>query len=190
MRDVTEWRVVVPIKQGRDGKTRLAAMLGDNARSSLAERMAAHVLGVLQGCFDCTQITVLSPHRPANWEGDWMRDEGRGLNAELSAWRDAQGNSPILIIHADLPLLKKDDVQALLQAAGQGAALATDRAGQGTNALAIADKRPMVLCFGANSRSRHCDQYPDVPVLQREGLMADLDTPEDAQFIRNRGFAI
>lgn len=119
-----------------------------------------------------------------------MRDEGRGLNAELSAWRDAQGNAPVLIIHADLPLLTEDDVQALLRAADQGAALATDRAGQGTNALAIADGRPLALRFGVNSRSRHCAQYPDMPALQREGLIADLDTPDDARFVRDRGFAL
>ncbi len=165
-------------------------MAGD-ARSGLAERMAAHVLGVLQSYFDFSQITILSPLRPSGWQGGWMRDEGRGLNLELSAWREVQdASTPILIVHADLPLLKVDDVQALLQAADQGAALATDRAGQGTNALAIADGRPMTLCFGENSRVRHCDQYPHMPVLQREGLMADLDTPDDARFVQDRGFAV
>jgi hypothetical protein len=29
-----------------------------------------------------------------------------------------------------------------------------------------------------------------MPVLHREGLMADLDTPDDAQFVRDRGFAV
>jgi 2-phospho-L-lactate/phosphoenolpyruvate guanylyltransferase len=187
---MTEWRLVVPIKQGRDGKSRLGAIMTGDARSSLAERMAAHVLSILQGCFEHSQITILSPHRPVRWGGGWMRDEGRGLNPELGAWRAAQGDTPILIIHADLPLLATDDVRALLDASDQGAALATDRTGQGTNALAIADNRPLALCFGAKSRVRHCAQYPNMPVLQREGLMADLDTPDDAQFIRDRGFAV
>lgn len=187
---MTEWRVVVPVKQGRYGKTRLGSMLGDEARSSLAERMVAHVLGVLHGYFDRSQITILSPRCPKGWGGGWTRDEGRGLNPELSAWWTAQGDTPILIIHADLPLLTEADVLALLNAAEQGAALATDRTGQGTNALAIADGRPLDLCFGENSRARHCDQYPDMAVLQREGLMADLDTPDDARFVSARGFVV
>jgi 2-phospho-L-lactate/phosphoenolpyruvate guanylyltransferase len=187
---VSNWNVLVPIKQGRDGKSRLGTMLGGHARSSLAERMATHVLAVLQTCFEISCLTILSPHRPGGWQGGWVCDEGRGLNPELAAWRAAQGRAPIFIIHADLPLLSADDVQAMLEAADQGAALATDRTGNGTNALAIADGRAMTLCFGANSRALHCAQYPDMPVLQREGLLADLDTPEDVQFLATRGFVV
>ena len=185
-----DWRVLVPIKQGNDGKSRLGSMMGGDARSDLAERMAAHVLGVLQACFDLSQITILSPRRPDDWEGGWTRDEARGLNAELTAWRDDQENQAILIIHADLPLLSVEDVQAIVDAAGNGAAIATDRAGQGTNALAIADGRLLTFLFGADSRALHCQQYPQMPVLRREGLMADLDTPDDAKFVRDRGFVV
>ena len=187
---MTDWRVLVPIKQGNDGKSRLSSMMGGDARSDLAERMAAHVLGVLLTCFDPAQITILSPCRPDGWKGGWSQDEARGLNQELTAWRDDQGNAAILIIHADLPLLSAEDVRAIVDAASDGAAIATDRAGQGTNALAIADGRPFTFFFGADSRSLHCEQYPQMPVLRREGLMADLDTPDDAIFVGARGFAV
>jgi 2-phospho-L-lactate/phosphoenolpyruvate guanylyltransferase len=190
VRILNDWHVIVPIKQGGDGKSRLGAMLGNDARSDLAERMAAHVLGVLQTCFDASCITILSPQWPSNWEGEWKRDEGRGLNKELTAWRASQGKAAILIIHADLPLVSTGDVSALISATDLGIALATDRAGQGTNALVIADGRAFTLCFGANSRALHCAQYPEMPVLEREGLMADLDTPDDADFVAARGFHI
>jgi 2-phospho-L-lactate/phosphoenolpyruvate guanylyltransferase len=190
MREVTDWRVIVPIKQGHNVKSRLGLIMGDDARLNLAERMAAHVLSVLQTCSDNLFITILSPRRPNRWRGDWVRDEGRGLNPELTAWHATQGDAPILIIHADLPLLTADDVWAMMDAAGQGCALATDRAGTGTNALAIADGRPIAFSFGVNSCALHCAQYQEMAVLQRVGLIADLDTPDDAQFIAARGFAI
>jgi 2-phospho-L-lactate/phosphoenolpyruvate guanylyltransferase len=190
MRRVTDWRVLVPIKQGHDGKSRLGSMLGSDARTNLAERMARHVLSILELCFNISSITILSPHRPDSWHGGWVCDEGRGLNPELTVWRDPQGFAPILVIHADLPLLSVDNVLAMLDAAQQGAALATDRSGEGTNALAIADGRPLVFCFGANSRVLHCAQYPEMPVLRCDGLMADFDTPDDAQFLATRGFVV
>lgn len=185
-----DWRVLVPIKQGKDAKSRLGDLLESDARTDLAERMAVHVLDVLTSLFPPESITILSPVRPAGWQGGWVQDEGRGLNAELSAWRVSQGKAPFLILFADLPLLSADDVQALLEMAGTGAVLATDTAGQGTNALAIADGRPFTLRFGLDSRAHHCAQYADLSVLQREGLMADLDTPGDVAFARARGFTI
>lgn len=187
---MTGWRVLVPIKQGKDGKSRLGDLLESGARIDLAERMAAHVVGVLTSLFPPESITILSPVRLDDWQGGWVKDEGRGLNAELSAWRASQGKAPILILFADLPLLSANDVQALLDLAGTGAALATDTAGQGTNALAIADGRAFLLRFGLDSRALHCAQYADLSVLQREGLMADLDTPDDVAFARTRGFTI
>jgi 2-phospho-L-lactate/phosphoenolpyruvate guanylyltransferase len=190
VQSVTEWRVLVPMKQGNDGKSRLGSMLGEGERAGLAERMAAHVLKVLQSCFDAAQITILSPRCPDGWDGGWQRDQGRGLNPELTDWRKAQGGGAILIIHADLPLLSAEDVRELIKAAQDGAAIATDRAGEGTNAVAISDGRAFAFCFGAGSRVLHCRQYPDMAVLEREGLMSDLDTPEDARFISERGFAV
>lgn len=187
---MTEWRVLVPIKQGQNGKSRLAHLLPQGARFNLVERMAQHVLDVLSDCFETTNITILSPQCPGNWNGQWARDEGRGLNAELTTWRASQRDAPVLILHADLPLLTSNDVRALIKAADHGLALATDRAGQGTNALAIADGRALDFHFGPDSRTRHIVQYPDTPVVQTDGLTADLDTADDVRFIQNRGFVL
>lgn len=187
---MTVWRVVVPIKQGDDGKSRLRGTMSRDARFCLAERMASHVLDVLQDCFDRRAITIISPELPDLWSGEWVRDEGRGLNAELTAWRAAQANAPVLIVHADLPLLSSADIDALLDAAGEGVALATDRQGRGTNALAIFDGRPFTMHFGANSSALHRAQYPGTAIVEREGLMADLDTPDDVTFMLSRGFVI
>jgi len=187
---MTAWRICVPIKQGLDCKSRLGGVLDETARTGLARRMAGHVLAVLQDRFESEQITILSLTRPEGWAHGWMRDQGRGLNPELGAWRAAQGDTPVLILHADLPLLDVEDIDALLALAAGGVALATDRAGQGSNALAIADGRPFDMRFGARSRARHCAQYPDINVIEREGLMADLDTPDDARYIHARGFAV
>ena len=114
-----------------------------------------------------------------------------GLNAELAAWRAGQGASPLLVIHADLPLLDAGDIADLLDAAeASGIALATDRAGMGSNALAIADGRNFAFCFGVGSRALHVAQAPAMPVLATTGLAADLDTPDDAAFVEARGFTL
>ncbi len=186
---LAKWQALVPIKQGTDGKSRLAGVLDCRARAALIRRMAQHVLAVLGQCEAIERITILSPHRPDGWLGDWRRDGGRGLNPELAAWRQGLGGAPALVFHADLPLAKPEDVGALLAMADKRrVAMATDRAGLGTNALAIADGAPFEFCFGPMSRMLHTAQFPDMPVVRRAGLTIDIDTPDDLRFAETCGF--
>jgi len=102
---VSGWRAVVPVKQGDWGKSRLSSLFSPAQRDDLVRRMAVHVLETLAGVPALAQVDVLSPQPLADWQGGWVRDCGRGLNAELAAWRAAAGPAPMLVVHADLPLL-------------------------------------------------------------------------------------
>jgi 2-phospho-L-lactate/phosphoenolpyruvate guanylyltransferase len=183
------WQALVPIKQGGNGKSRLADMLSQEERDELSFRMACHVLSELACCVGIGTITILSTTRPDWWSGSWVSDAGLGLNAEINRWRQTRGTDAILIIHADLPLLQAEDVRHLLEMAESvGIALATDRAGEGSNALAIADGRTFDFRFGPDSRRLHAAQYPAMTIIQRTSLSADIDTPEDVIFAREQGF--
>lgn len=185
------WRALVPIKQGGNGKSRLAALLSQEQRDELSLRMALHVLAQLEQCSSVGEIAVLASRRPEWWQGSWIEDRGQGLNPEIADWRGSCGVDPVLVIHADLPLLDAAEVTRLLEiAAAEGIALATDRAGLGSNALAIADGRAFAFRFGPDSRRFHAEQAPAMQVIQPIGLSADLDTPEDLEFAAEHGFTI
>lgn len=186
---MTRWRALVPIKQGANGKSRLASVLSCEERDALALRMARHVLAELKNCAAIAEIAILSTNCPEWWPGNWAEDRRQGLNTELAAWRHSIGEAPVLIIHADLPMLRAPEVNDLLAAAtAQGIALATDRAGKGSNALAIADGRAFDFRFGPGSRNLHAAQVPGLAVIDLPGLTADIDTPEDLAFARASGF--
>ena len=186
---MTLWRALVPIKQGANGKSRLASIISIVERDALALQMARHVLAELEHCGSIVELAILSARRPEWWRGVWVEDRGAGLNAEIAEWRRSVGVAPILIIHADLPLLRADEVDELLAcAAFHGVALATDRAGEGSNALAIADGRRFVFRFGPGSRNLHAAQAPGLGVLAPLGLATDIDTPQDLAFARAQGF--
>jgi 2-phospho-L-lactate/phosphoenolpyruvate guanylyltransferase len=183
------WRALVPIKQGGNGKSRLAEILSQEERDGLSLRMARHVLSELGRCEGISDITILSTERPDWWSGSWAADGGQGLNAEIEGWRQTCDGGAVLIVHADLPLLDAVDVRNLLDVAeAEGIALATDRVGEGSNALAIADSRPFELRFGPDSRRLHAAQSPAMTVVQRISLSADIDTPDDLTFARGHGF--
>lgn len=185
--DLKRWTALVPIRTD-DPKSRLAGILDPDARIRLAARMARHVLATLAQCSAVARTVVLSDDRPASAEAGWAPDRGRGLNEEIAAFRREFGRGRLLVVHADLPLLEATDIAALLEAAeNHGAALAMDRAGTGTNALALADGRAFDFHFGRESRARHCLQDPRMPVLNPIGLCCDLDTPEDFARLGARG---
>ena len=184
------WRALVPIKQGASGKSRLASVLSREERDALTLRMAQHVLAELERSASIAEIAILSAQRPDWWSGGWVEDRGVGLNTELAEWRRTAGTAPVVIVHADLPLLRAGELDELLAvAATQGLAMATDRAGEGTNVLAIADGRPFEFRFGPASRRLHAAQATDLDVLAPLGLATDIDTPEDLAFARASGFA-
>nr|WP_275588874.1 2-phospho-L-lactate guanylyltransferase [Croceicoccus hydrothermalis] len=185
------WTALIPFRTGTGGKSRLEAVLDAATRERLAREMAQHVIDMLSRCPEIERIVVLSNKAFDHPAATFAMDAGRGLNPEISAFRDDFGPAPLLVIHADLPLLAQADVKGLLEAATEhGIAMATDRTGEGTNAIALADGRKFVFRFGPGSRALHGAAEEQMPVLQRDGLSADLDTPDDLAFLRQRGLRV
>ena len=184
------WRAIVPLKGAGGRKTRLAGLLDAGARNRLALAMFHHVTATL--AVAGVAVTALSPERPTGWPGAWQRDEADDLNAALEQASGRLGQRRLAIVHADLPMLTEGDVRALLAAAGDaGLALAADRHGTGTNAIAIADGAPLRFRFGAGSLAamvatagRPCR------IVHREGLACDLDTPADRDHAIMQGCAV
>jgi 2-phospho-L-lactate guanylyltransferase len=183
------WTAVVPFKPAGERKTRLAEILSAEQRESLAEQLFAHVLAILGGVPRIASIVVLAQIRPADWAGSWRADTGLGLNAELQTAR-GEIAGPMLVLHSDLPLLQGGDVLRLIDAAeSAGLAIAPDRHGNGTNAIALADKRPFAFAFGPDSYRLHRAQIGSAwRMVPGPGLAIDIDTPADLALATGRGF--
>lgn len=183
-----KWTAIVPVNFGRPCKTRLAEALSAEARDRLTTEMARHVLARLGDVPSIAVRCVLSPAPPPIPHDIWIEDRDRGLNDELEAARAGLPGGPVLFLHADLPLLTRDDIEAVLDAAGKmGAAIAPDQPGTGTNAIALADGRGFVPRFGPGSFARHRAELADAAIVRREGLASDLDQPEMLETLLARG---
>lgn len=186
---MTDWTALIPFKPPGQRKTRLGERLSDPERDAIAERMFEHVVATLIEAPRIARVLLLCAERPASWRGAWRRDESRGLNAELAAAYDALARVPILIVHADLPLLTPADIAALASAGDGGWAIAPDRHGHGTNALAIGHGGPFAFRFGVDSFTRHrADNLGTVVIVERSGLMIDVDGPLDLDLASREGF--
>lgn len=184
------WAAIVPLKPLGERKSRLASRLDTVARAQLSEVLLHHVLATLAQSVSIQTVILLSDVRPPEWTGCWIEDRGSGLNAELQAARARLGALPLLVIHADLPLIAAADVEAMIAAAGvAGCAIGPDRHGIGTNALALVDGRDFQFRFGPGSFAKHvAEANPRHIVVERPGLALDCDTPDDLAIASARGF--
>jgi 2-phospho-L-lactate guanylyltransferase len=184
-------RIIVPHRGLAAAKTRLAPVLDDGEREALARRLLEQVLRVAhEACGDVVVITPSDALSPlVTTAGARLAvQHGLGLNAGLEEAREeaiADRIATLLVLHGDLPNLGADDVAALLDALPEagGAAIAPDRAGTGTNGLALRPPDAIGFRFGVGSFAAHAleAQNAGVPLAEvhRPGLAFDLDTPED-----------
>lgn len=184
-------RIIVPHRGLAAAKTRLAPVLDDGEREALARRLLEQVLAVAhEACGDVVVITPSEALEPlvAAAGARLVVQRGLGLNAGLEQARReaiADGVTTLLILHGDLPNLGADDIAALLEAVPPdgGAAIAQDRAGTGTNGLALRPPDAIGFRFGVGSHAAHLAAAEEAGValaeVHRPGLAFDLDTPAD-----------
>jgi 2-phospho-L-lactate guanylyltransferase len=189
---------LVAVKARGTGKQRLAPVLDASARSALMQAMVQHVLEAMRQCKAIDRIAVVTPDRellPPDVE--WLPDAGREVNRELRAALDSLaslGVSRVALVSADLPFLAADEVTALVAASAAGKiALAPDRHGSGTNAVALTLPTSFEPHFGPGSLARHIAEAAQLGVgtalVERPGLAFDVDAPEDLTLLEARADA-
>lgn len=189
-------QALVPLKALVDAKTRLADLLSPGQRRSLVAAMAEDVLQGLASHPDLDRVILISDDPAAHelaqrCNVDYWPEQGLGepglnsLVAGASRRMLATGSSPLLVLHADLPLLDSSDIDAVLalQARNGGLVVCCDRAGTGTNLLAFGVNEAPQFCFGVDSCAAHVDWAGragvSVQIVRRLGCALDIDTAGD-----------
>lgn len=184
--------IVIPYRGPATAKTRLSACLSDTARRHVSRAMFQHVLNVACATAGAKCVLVVTGSRTASSLAKRagalvLRDTAEGLNAAVQnacAHLRARGATTAAIVAADLPLLSRANLASLNLRARHGQiAIAPDRGGTGTNAVALPLGAPFTFKFGDDSFRLHMEQAHSkaLPVLalRQMELAADVDTPAD-----------
>lgn len=182
---------MVPVKDLRGTKSRLAPVLDPAARAGLTLYMMGRVVSrVLEAGVDA--VGVVSPD-PIVLDEALRRgatplvQKSRGLNPALEEgrlWATENGASALLVLPADLPLIETEDVRAVLaESAGAPVVVSPDGARSGTNALLLRPPEALPFLFGPDSFEAHLgaarDRDAEVRVCENQHLSFDLDTAGD-----------
>lgn len=180
----------VPAKSLAAAKGRLASVLSPPGRAALAERMLAHVLGVLAQAGIEERVVVSGDPalaRLAGRHGAAAFDPGtdQDLNAAATAAVGFARSKQVLLIAADLPWLSAEDVGAVLAATAP--VVIGEAKDGGTNALLLSADVHLTFAFATASASaqRHAVLASEaghaVEHIRRWGLAQDIDTPADLE---------
>lgn len=186
---------LVPVKPLNRGKSRLSSVLSEEDRALLNYKMLFNTLESLSGVPEVHRVMVvsrdpaiLSLAREFGFQTLQEDDDASDLNTALkraSVIAQMYGATALLVLPADLPLLKPLAIQAMLKQAGKtpGMVIAPDRHMEGTNAIWFSPPDLIEFRFGQGSFARHLQQAKDmgVPcvVVEEQALELDLDLPDD-----------
>jgi 2-phospho-L-lactate guanylyltransferase len=197
---IPTWAVVVA-RAGDRAKSRLAAELSLEQRQQLALAMLEDVLDVCTRAHLAGVLAVvdIGAARSVVERGGAvaLADPGNGdMNAAVTLGIHAacqRGASTVLVLPGDVPLIAREDVEVLLEAAGtasRAVVIGASHDGQGTNALLLRPPDVIAPTFGPPSLDRHVQAGLDagaVTVVRTDlGLALDVDTPEDLANLRGK----
>jgi 2-phospho-L-lactate guanylyltransferase len=196
---MTLW-AIVPVKPLRRGKSRLAGTLSEDERAELNRLLLEHTLKTLTDIKDVEQVLVVSRDSSALalardlGARTVQEDDGApSLNTALkraTVVAQVYASRGVLILPADLPLLNREDVNALLERSINPpvVVIAPDRHQRGTNALLLSPSNIIEYDFGEGSFKRHCERARQagarLEIVNLASLELDLDLPEDLELIR------
>ncbi len=185
--------LVVPFR-GAGGKHRLAP-LPEPARAELALAMLGDVL---EACVPVGATAVVSNDAPAaelaaELGASIVADPGRGQGAAVAAALALVPEGPVIVVNADLPLVRPADLLALLAAVPPRGIAYAPAADGTTNALALASAELFAPLYGRGSAARFAAHAEELgrtaAAAPLPGLVADVDTLEDLESVGPRAGA-
>jgi 2-phospho-L-lactate/phosphoenolpyruvate guanylyltransferase len=194
---MTIW-AIVPVKPLRRGKSRLAGMLSEEQRTHLNRYLLEHTLTILNKIPEIEHTLVVSRDPAAlaltrSMGGRTVLEDGAPqFNTALkraTIVAKAQGARAVLILPADLPLVRPSDLKALLRLGKNPPAvvIAPDRRQDGTNGLFVNPAGLIEYGYGLGSFQRHCEWAKaagaQLEIVQSERIGLDLDLPEDLELL-------
>jgi 2-phospho-L-lactate/phosphoenolpyruvate guanylyltransferase len=189
------WQILVPVRAYGVGKSRLRS--GTSGRFEHADLVAALQADTLDAVAAAQRAGTTAQgndihgiHLVTSDAGGHLRpqvqvivDPGGGLNAALragaAALEEQLGDVALLAIVADLPSLRPEDVQTVLDAAAHvQTGFVPDAEGTGTTMLAAARPSLFAPAFGPDSAERHRSQGA-AELTAGAGARNDVDTARD-----------
>lgn len=185
--------VLLPVKDLRNAKQRLAPILTPQERFDFACAMLADTLRAIQGVRRADRIFVVTNYPPviqAAEQNAWevLREERQisesfSVDAASAHCREL-GITSVLRLPLDLPLITPADIDELLalEVASPSVIIVPSRDGTGTNAILRTPPTLFPSHFGSGSFAKHCQEarLAGAAIFDRRNPRIAMDVDDEA----------
>ncbi len=185
--------LLLPIKDLRRAKQRLAPLLNPEERFALAQAMLADTIRAVRGVRRADKIFVVTNYIPAmeaaeanGWE--LLREEqqiSESVSVDAASRHCAEcGVRSLLRLPLDVPLVHANDIDELLETdcAAPALVIVPSRDGTGTNAILRTPPALFPSHFGTGSFAKHCCEAERVgaQIVVRRNARLEMDVDDEA----------
>lgn len=194
--------MLIPIKDPAHAKTRLAELLSPDERRKLAWVMFEDVSRAADAARKPDCVVAVTSFRPAiehakrrGW--DVLVEESQASESASIDWASralaGRGFDGVMRLPADLPLVRAEDIDALLsiELRAPAALLVPSREGTGTNAIIRMPPDLFPSRFGPGSLALHKEEAAragvECLVVTNSRIALDIDDPSDLKLLLGLG---
>jgi 2-phospho-L-lactate/phosphoenolpyruvate guanylyltransferase len=185
--------LLLPIKDLRQAKQRLAPLLNPEERFALAQAMLADTIRAVRDVRRADKIFVVTNYIPAmqaaeanGWE--LLREEqqiSESVSVDAASQNCAErGVTSLLRLPLDVPLVHASDIDELLEidCAAPALVIVPSRDGTGTNAILRTPPALFPSHFGSGSFAKHCTEARRVgaQIVVRRNARLEMDVDDEA----------
>ncbi len=193
--------LLIPVKDLRNAKQRLAPWLSQSDRSDFAAAMFEDFCAAVVGACGMDRIVLISNYDPAidraqkyGWEVIRETEQhSESASVDLaSRICEERGIASLARVPIDLPLVTPEDIASIFAAMrpAPSAVIVPSRSGTGTNTLLRTPPALFPSHFGPNSFPKHLVEAErcgaECVVLRNERLELDVDDWDDLQLLAAR----
>ena len=184
--------LLLPIKDLRQAKQRLAPLLNPEERFALAQAMLADTVRAVRGVGRADGIFVVTNYAPAMQaavENGWelLREEqqiSESVSVDAASRKCAErGVTSLLRLPLDVPLVQSSDIDELLavECAAPALVIVPSRDGTGTNAILRTPPTLFPSHFGSGSFAKHCAeaQRVNAQIVVRRTARLEMDVDDE-----------
>jgi len=186
---------IIPINNFTRSFGRLSPILNQDERIQLAKSLSTRLIHILLELKGIQKVMILTAE--TNWSKtvkhpklvihkEKSNETFKSKIDSAADWAYQRGAKQLMYLSIDIPLVEKNDIQAMIDSHNEGLTIVEAKKDGGTNALICELPRRFGFQFGKNSFLKHLKaaelKKVDTNIQCIDGLSFDLDDQDDWEY--------